>query len=168
MKLNFSIKTSFYSFYLISLIFLGGCSNSQMRSLYGLNSLFSQPSISYREPSLGLKFLATIVNDNGQEKIKLFDLRGKRSVALPGINRFDAQPISVSISANGARLALIRQRVDQTELLLYRRNLGTLQRLEISPKGIPRRVSIDASGKILAVQVSREGRWYIDVIRLQS
>ena len=96
----------------------------------------------------------------------MIDIRSRTRVPLPGINRADSQPISVTLSANGERLAFIRQRADKTELLIYRRRLGTLQRIELTPKGIPRRVSLDGSGKILAVQVSREGRWDVDVIQL--
>ncbi len=74
----------------------------------------------------------------------------------------------MSVSANGERLALVRQRGDQTELLLYQRSLGTVQRLELSAKGIPRKVSLDGFGRLLAVQVSRDGRWDVDLIRLSS
>ena len=87
---------------------------------------------------------------------------------MPGINQTDSQPISVSISANGDRLAFVRQRADKTELFIYRRNFGSLQRIELNPKGIPRRVSLDSSGRVLAVQISREGRWDVEIIRLGS
>ena len=32
--------------------------------------------------------------------------------------------------------------------------------------GVPRSVSLDGSGRLLAVQVSRNGRWDVDLIRL--
>ncbi len=145
---------------------LSSCFRGQMRPLHALNDSLFQAASSYREPSLGKRWLVTLTNRQGKEKIELIDLRNRRKIALPGINRPDSQPISVSVSANGDRLAFVRQRADQTELLIYRRNFGTLQKLEISPRGIPRRVSLDASGKVLAVQVSRQGRWDVDVIRL--
>ena len=100
------------------------------------------------------------------EKIELFNLRTRKKVPLPGLNRADAQPISVSISANGERLAVIRQRSDKTELGIYRRRIGTIQRLEITPKGVPRRVSLDGLGKRVAVQICRNGRWDVEVIRV--
>ena len=56
----------------------------------------------------------------------------------------------------------------ETELLIYRRSVGTLQLIELIPKGVPRRVSLDSSGRVLEVQVSRDGRWDVEVIRLQS
>jgi hypothetical protein len=83
-----------------------------------------------------------------------------------GTARADAQPISLSVSGDGERLALVRQRGDSTELMLYRRSVGILQRLELSPAGVPRAVSLDGRGRLLAVQVSRNGRWEVDLIQL--
>ena len=54
----------------------------------------------------------------------------------------------------------------RTELVLYRRNAAALQRLPLDPPGVPRSVSLDGSGRLLAVQVSRNGRWDVDLIRL--
>ena len=139
-----------------------------MRRLIGRNDPSFQFANSFREPSLATKWLVTLANNQGKERIEMIDLTNRRRIALPGINRADSRPISVSVSANGDRVAFIQLRGDQTELFLYRRGLGTLQRLEISPKGIPRRVSLDGSGRILAVQVSRDGRWDVDLIRLQG
>ncbi len=154
--------------FLIFFIVLNGCTSNGMRSIYRLNDSLFQSASSYREPALGQQWLVTLANHQGREKIELLDLRRRRKVALPGINRADSQPISVSVSANGERLAFIRQRGDQTELLLYRRNIGTVQRLQITPKGVPRRVSLDGAGRILAVQVSRDGRWDVDILRIQG
>ena len=143
-----------------------GCSSDQIKPINDLNGIFSQPTRSYREPGLGQKWLVALSNSNGKDRIVLINLTTRRNVLLPGINRPDAQPISVSVSANGQKLVFIRQRADKTELLLYRRKIGTVQRLDINPKGVPRRVSLDGSGRFLAVQVSREGRWDVDLIRL--
>ena len=149
-------------------LFLGGCMRSNMRPINSLNEAIFLFSSSYREPSLGTNWLATLSNADGKDKIEMIDIRSRRRILLPGLNRADSQPISVSVSANGKRLAIVRQREDKTELLLYRRNLGTVQRIELNPKGIPRRVSLDALGKVLAVQVSRGGKWDVEVIRLKD
>ncbi len=154
--------------YLTLLISLTGCSTGIMRPINGANGALRQIAESHREPTLGIFWLATLANHQGKEKIELFDLRSRSKVALPGLNRPDAQPISISVSGNGERIALIRLRNDKTELLIYRRNVGTLQKLEISPAGIPRSVSLDGKGGKMAVQVSRNGRWDIDLIRIQG
>ena len=40
------------------------------------------------------------------------------------------------------------------------------QRLPLEPPGVPRSVSLNGNGRRLAVQVSRNGRWDVDLIRL--
>tara|TARA_Y100001968_G_C18984362_1_gene538379 strand:- start:38 stop:433 length:396 start_codon:yes stop_codon:yes gene_type:complete len=131
-----------------------------------MNNVLFSPITSYSQPNYSGNWLVVLANQNGKEKLRLFDLRKRISIPLPGINRSDSKPISVSVSNNGNIVALIRQRSDQIELIIYRRQSGTSRRIEILPKGVPNRVSIDGSGKILAVQVSRGGIWEIDLIRL--
>lgn len=148
------------------MITLAGCIRPPIRSIHNINGLFL-PSRSYREPSLANRWLASLVNNNGKDKIELIDLRGRARIPIAAINRADSQPISVAISANGNVIVFIRQRDDQTELFIYRRLVGTVQKIDLTPKGIPRRVALNFDGKVLAVQVSREGRWDIDIIRLK-
>ena len=166
--MKFNLESYFKFAIFFSVLYLGGCLNAKIKPIRGLNTSLAAISSSYREPSLGNEWLVSLVNIQGKDKIEMIHIKSRRKIPLPGINRADSQPISVSVSANGERLAFIRQRADKTELLIYRRRPGTLQRVELSPKGIPRRVSLDGSGKILAVQVSRDGRWDIQVIRLKG
>lgn len=168
MKLK-DLSHRFIGVYFVPLVvILGGCLRTDMRPINSFNEALFQSANSYRDPSLASQWLVALARYQGKDKIEMIDIRSRRRVPLPGINRADSQPISVSVSANGERLAFIRQRGDKTELLIYRRSIGTLQRIELIPKGIPRRVSLDSSGKVLAVQVSREGRWDVEVIRLKG
>ena len=112
------------------------------------------------------RWLASLTLRNGREQVELIDLGARQPVPLPGLNRADAQPISVSVSADGTRLAVVQQRDERTELVLYRRSVGTVQRLPLEPPGVPRAVSLNGDGRRLAVQVSRGGRWEVDLIRL--
>ncbi len=85
---------------------------------------------------------------------------------LPGLNRPDARPLSVSVEARGERLAVVRQLEGRTELLLYRRSLQSLQPLPLSPAGIPRRAQFSADGRVLAVELSRGGLVQVDLLEL--
>jgi len=145
---------------------LMGCGPSGLRRERGISNALQRSSDSRRWPSMGNRWLASIASRNGRERVELVDLRNGQPVPLPGINQADAQPISVSVSADGNRIALIRSRDGRTELMLYRRGVGILQRLPVEPAGVPREVSLDGSGRLLAVQVSRQGRWDVDLIRL--
>lgn len=144
-----------------------GCSERTVKPMHEVNRALRQLATSQRAPVLGQDWLVTLINQRGREKIALIDLRnGRRPVPLPGLNRADSQPISVCVSADGEKLALVRQRENQTEVVFYRRSTALVQRLEINPRGVPRQVSMSGDGKQLAVQVSRDGRWDIDLIRL--
>lgn len=144
---------------------LGGCSGRQPLPLLALNRQLERQG-STREPSLSGRWLALISSRNGRELVQLVDVERGVQQPLPGLNRPDAQPLSVSIDATGERLALVRQLEGRTELVLYRRSQGNVRRLPISPAGVPGRVQLRADGRQLAVEVSRDGRWQIDLITL--
>ena len=145
---------------------LTGCGGSGLRPQTAISSALQRSADSRRWPAMSDRWLVSIASRNGRERIELVDLSSGQPVPLPGLNQADAQPVSVSVSADGNRIALVRRRNGQTELNLYRRNVGLLQRLPLDPAGVPRDVSIDGSGRLLAVQVSRRGRWDVDLIRL--
>lgn len=144
---------------------LGACGATPLRPLPAINQRLEQTG-STREPSLSGRWLALISGRNGRERVELVDLELNRPVPLPGLNRPDAQPLSVSVDAAGERVALVRQRDGRTELALYRRSRQSLQPLPLEPPGVPRQVQLSADGRVLAVQVSRGGLWQVDLIEL--
>ena len=144
---------------------LAGCMDPQARPLLPINSRLEQNG-SGREPSLAGRWLALISGRGGREQVQLLDLEQGLLRPLPGLNRADAQPISVSVDERGERLALVRQLGGRTELLLYRRAQGVLQPLPLEPAGVPRRVQLRADGRQLAVEVSRNGLWQLDLLNL--
>lgn len=147
-------------------IILSGCSGSGLRPQPGLNAALQRNADSRREPALGQRWLVSIASRNGRERIELVDLRTRQPVPLPGLNQAGSQPVSVSVSGDGGRIAFVRTRDGRTELMLYRRGAAALQRVPVEPAGVPRQVSLDGEGRSLAVQVSRQGQWDVDVIRL--
>ncbi len=142
-----------------------GCQPMGLQPLMAINGRIEQAGSS-REPALSGRWLALIVGEGGRERVELLDLERGLPVPLPGLNRADAQPVSVAIDAAGERLALVRQLEGRTELVLYRRSLASLQLLRIEPEGVPRRVQLRADGRQLAVEVSRQGLWQIDLFQL--
>jgi hypothetical protein len=119
-----------------------------------------------RSPALAGRWLALLAERGGRRQVVLVDVERERPLPLPGLNRPDALPLSVAVDANGGRLAVVRQIGERTELVLYRRSLGTIERIPMRPPAVPRRVSLRADGRELAVEVSREGRPQVDLIRL--
>ncbi len=143
-----------------------GCSQNGIRPMSRIGASLRRSAESRRLPSMGQRWLASLASRNGRERVELIDLNNDTPVALTGINQADSQTISLSVSGDGQRIALVRQREERTELMLYRRNASALQRLPINPPGVPRSVSLNGNGRLLAVQVSRKGRWDVDLIRL--
>ena len=72
----------------------------------------------------------------------------------------------MTTDARGDRLAVVRHRQGRTEVVLYRRNLASIEPIPLQPDGVPRRVNLDPEGRTLAVEVSRDGLWQIDLITL--
>lgn len=146
-------------------LLLGGCTGGMPVPLTGLNRQLEQAGAS-REPALADRWLALITGRGGREQVLLLDLQRQLPVPLPNLNRPDAQPLSVGVDDAGERLAVVRQLEGRTELVLYRRSLGTVQLIPMVPAGVPRQVSLRADGRELAVQVSRNGLWQVDLIQL--
>ncbi|MCP9850902.1 hypothetical protein [Cyanobium sp. Morenito 9A2] len=146
-------------------VLLAGCGGAPLQPMGGLNGQLQRAG-SGRSPSLGLDWLAWISGRAGRERVELVDLSRGAPVPLPGLNRPDAQPLSVSVDGRGERLALVRQLDGRTELVLYRRSVQALQPIPMEPAGVPRQVQLNGDGRLLAVQVSRGGLWQVDLIEL--
>ena len=144
-------------------LLLAGCLTPLPQPMVDLNQRLEAAGPA-RAPSLAGDWLALIVSQGGRDRVQLVDLQRQQPVPLPGLERPDAQPLSVAVDGRGERLALVRQLEGRTELVLYRRNLMALQPVPLQPPGVPRRVSLRADGRELAVEVSRQGQWQVDLI----
>jgi len=146
-------------------LLLGGCLGPMPQPLLGLNSRLEAIGSS-RAPALAGRWLALIGGRDGREQVQLIDLQRQLPVPLPHLNRPDAQPLGVAVDARAERLVVVRQLEGRTELVLYRRSLASLEPIPMVPAGVPKQVSLRADGRELAVQVSRNGLWQVDLIRL--
>ena len=150
----------------LGLVLLSGCQGLRLQPLMGVNTRLSTPGDD-RSPSMARQGVVWIApGPAGQHQVRWFDLASGMGGPLPGLNRPDAQPISVSVDAKGSRIALVRSLDGRTELLLYNRNLASVRPLMLVPAGVPARVALSADGQQLAVQVSRCGRWEVEVMRV--
>ena len=146
-------------------LLLGSCMGPMPRPLRPVNSRLEALGAT-REPSLSGRWLALISGRGGREQVMLLDLERQQPQSLMGLNRADAQPLSVSVDAAGEKIALVRQLEGRTELVLYRRSLQSLQPISMVPNGVPKAVQLQADGRQLAVQVSRNGIWQVDQIQI--
>ena len=146
-------------------LLLGGCLAPMPQPIVPLNSRLEAIGAN-RDPALSGRWLALISGRGGREQVLLLDLERQQPIDLPGINRADAQPVSVSVDAAGERIALVRQLEGRTELVLYRRSVQNLQPIPMVPSGVARQVQLQADGRQLAVQVSRGGIWQVDLVQI--
>jgi hypothetical protein len=146
-------------------LLLGSCMGPMPRPNGGLSSRLAALGAN-RDPALSGRWLALISGRGGREQVMLVDLERQQPVLLPGLNRADAQPLSVSVDAAGERIALVRQLEGRTELVVYRRSLQSLQPIAMVPSGVPKAVQVQADGRQLAVQVSRNGIWQVDLVQI--
>jgi hypothetical protein len=145
------------------LLLLSGCMGPGPQPMGGLNRMLDQQG-SQREPSLSGRWLALIANRQGRDRVELVDVERQRPVPLPGLNRPDALPLSVSVSADGERLAVVRQVEGRTELVLHQRGLMASATIPMVPAGVPRRAALRADGREIVVEVSRGGLVQVDLI----
>ncbi|MCX5940176.1 MAG: hypothetical protein NTX18_03970 [Cyanobium sp. LacPavin_0818_WC50_MAG_67_9] len=144
---------------------LSGCMGSMPLPIGPLNRQLESLGAN-RDPSLSGRWLALISGKGAREQVLLVDLERQQPLPLPGLNRADAQPVSVSVDSAGERIALVRQLEGRTELVLYRRSLQSLQPIAMVPSGVPRQVQLQADGRQMAVQVSRAGLWQVDLVQI--
>jgi hypothetical protein len=144
-------------------LLLGGCLGDMPQPLAGLDRQLDLVG-AQRAPSLAGRWLALIARRGERDTVLLVDVDNQGPRPLPGLNRPDAQPLSVAVDERGERLAVVRQLEGHTELVLYRRSLLSVERIAMQPPGVPRRVSLRADGRELAVEVSRDGLWQVDLI----
>jgi len=144
---------------------LASCSAGVPSPMAGLDRQVNQAGSS-RSPALAGRWLAFIATRGGREQVVLVDVERQAPVPLTGLNRPDAQPLTVSVDQGGNRLAVVRRIGGRTELVLYRRNLSSLEPIVMAPAGVPGLAALSADGRELAVQVSRGGLWQVDLIRL--
>ena len=150
---------------LLAPLLLSGCLGTMPVPMGGLDRRLEAIGSSH-SPALSDRWLALIGGRGGREQVVLVDLERQMPVPLPGLNRPDGQPLAVAVDARGERLAVVRQLEGRTELVLYRRSLMALEAVTMEPPGVPRRISLRADGRELAVEVSRGGVWQVDLIQV--
>jgi hypothetical protein len=144
---------------------LTGCLGGAPRPLGAIDAMLERSGPT-QNPSLAGGWLAVIVRRGGRDQVQLVDIERLAPVPLPGLNRPDALPLAVSVDQRGDRLALVRAIGGRTDVVLYRRRLGSLEPIPLQPSGVAGQVSLSADGRHLAVEVRRDGLRQVDLIRL--
>ena len=132
-----------------------------------LNSRFSEQS-----PNLSGRYIAFVSDRQGSQALYLFDLRDRRLIPLPGLDRldsrFDGGVSHPAVSENGNWIVFAASREGRSGIFLYRRNSRQVRSLVPSLRGEMRNPTISADGDRIAFEISRNGQWDIAVYSRQG
>lgn len=146
----------------LTLVALAACSptNTPIVST-ALNSPYadSQPALSGNG-----RYLAFVSNRGGSSRIALYDLRTKRLVELPSIERGDAIAESPSLSYTGRYMVYVSSDRGRAEIELYDRISRRIQVLTGAYRGWVRNPNISADGRYIVFETGRRGQWDIEVL----
>lgn len=113
------------------------------------------------DPQVTGRYLVYVSERRGSQDIFLFDLRDRRLVPLPGLNRFDRLVSHPSISEDGNWIVYAASQDRRTGIFLYRRDLQRTRNLVPTLQGEVRNPVISANGDRIAFEVSFNGQWDI-------
>ena len=160
------MKNVIFNIFIVSI--LSGCFSREIRPIYSLNTFFVGSAFEYDAPSLVNNYLATLIKSNEKKRIELIDLNLRKAIFLPGVNVPNSYPISVSVSSKARRLAFIRSNQNDNQVFVLFRRSGKIRKINTRSDAEPFKVSISASGEKLAIQFLRNGKSFVQIIRLES
>jgi Tol biopolymer transport system component len=142
------------------LIILLGCEQNLVPTSPELESRFNdeQPALSGDG-----RLLAFVSNREGTRSIWLYDLRDRRFIPLPRLNRRDAIAESPSLSYTGRYLAYLASDTARPEIELYDRATQQAQIITIGYRGWFRNPKLSPDGRYIAFESGTRGQWDIEV-----
>jgi Tol biopolymer transport system component len=145
---------------LIVIVLLSACEQPLVPTSPDLESRFNdeQPALSGDG-----RFLAFVSNREGTRSIWLYDLRDRRFIPLPGLNRRDAIAESPSLSSTGRYLAYLASDTARPEIELYDRATQRTQIITIGHRGWFRNPKLSPDGRYIAFESGTRGQWDIEV-----
>ena len=121
------------------------------------------------EPSIsgdGQK-LAFIVNQNGRSTVQLRDLSNNDFLPLRHFSR-DQPHSSPALSWNARYLAVIAQTGSRYIIIIEDRQTGNNFRIPIPGDRLPTRLTLAPDATKLAIQVTQQGKWHIELFDLTN
>jgi Tol biopolymer transport system component len=145
---------------------IGGCQNLRVFTAPpqilggGINSQSPDEYPAYSSDGHYLAFASDRANSRD---IYLYDLRQRRFVGLPNLNRSDSSQDQPAVSANGRLIAYVSTERGRPDVFVYDRNTQRSQLLTLNVRGSVRHPSITGDGRFVAYESSRLGQWHLEI-----
>lgn len=107
------------------------------------------------------RYLAFASDRQSQRRIWLYDLRQRRSLPLPGLNRPGSWQDWPDISADGRYLVYISEQSGKPDIFVYDRQTLAAKNLTQDWVGEVRAPTISGNGRWIAFESNRSGQWDI-------
>lgn len=121
-----------------------------------LNSLYAE-----QQPHLAGDFVAFVSDRRGSKDVYLFNLRERRLIELPDLNRLDTLVSNPAVSQDGRYIAFVASRDGQQDIYIYDQTTRQARNLTDNLTAEVRRPSISADGSKIAFEAAIEGQWDI-------
>jgi len=125
-----------------------------------LNSYRSEeaPSLSHDG-----RYLVFTSDRGGQRGIFLYDLRERKAIDLPGLNRANSIQDQPDISADGRYIAYISEERGKPDVFVYDRLAFESEIITENLLGEVRAPAISGNGRFATLAANRQGQWDIEV-----
>lgn len=124
----------------------------------GLNSPYADTM-----PQVGQSLLTFVSDRNGSQDIYLWDLKARRLIPLPNLNRFDAIEADPSLSEDGRYIAFSASQNDRVGIYIYDRTSQQVRRIGGNLRGEARHPHLSADGQRITFEVNQQGQWDVVV-----
>ena len=110
------------------------------------------------------RYLAFASDRNRSRDIFLYDLRQRRLVALPNLNRIDSSQDQPDLSAEGRFIAYVSMERGKSDILVYDRITRRSELLTTNFRGSVQHPTISGDGRYVAFETSQRGQWHLAIV----
>lgn len=126
-------------------------------------ALNSSAAEGYPNFSYNGRYLIYTSDRNAKRSIYLYDLRSRRRIQLPGLNRPGSMQSQADVSADGRYIVYRSEQLGKSDIYLYDRLTTKSQNLTKNFIGEVRHPCISGNGRFISFEGNRVGQWNLEI-----